>query len=169
MHLLIEGILEYSRIGRSKEINEDINLDELISEVTDLISPPANIRIKAGRKLPVIRYDKTRAVQVFQNLIGNAVKFNDKANGEVTIDYSEEGNFWKFWIKDNGKGIDNKYFGKIFEIFQTLQPRDQFESTGIGLTIVRKIIETAGGRIWLESDPGKGSCFYFTIPRFIPV
>ena len=89
----------------------------------------------------------------------------NKQQGQVKIGCVEENSFWKFCVADNGPGIERKYFEKVFQIFQTLSPRDEIESTGIGLTVVKKIIELYGGRIWLESKPGKGSIFFFTLPK----
>ena len=112
--------------------------------------------------------DETRLKQVFQNLISNAVKFMDKPRGLVTISWEaleEEGALWRFCVADNGPGIEARHHERIFEIFQTLSPRDDPESTGIGLTVVKKIIELAGGRIWVESEMGKGTRFMFTLPR----
>ena len=102
-------------------------------------------------------------MQVFQNLLGNAVKYADKPKVLITVRCSDEGRFWKVEVADNGPGIKQEYFEKIFRIFQTLAPRDRVESTGVGLTVVRKIVEMYGGRIWVESELGKGSSFFFTL------
>ena len=104
-------------------------------------------------------------MQVFQNLLSNAIKYMDKPKGQIKIGCAEQNGFWKFSIEDNGPGIDQKHFEKIFQIFQTLSPRDQFESTGIGLTVVKKIILLYGGKIWVESKVGKGTTFFFTLPK----
>jgi signal transduction histidine kinase len=104
-------------------------------------------------------------VQVFQNLLGNAVKFMDKPKGYIRLGCVEENGFWKFSVADNGCGIKEKYFEKIFEIFHTLTRRDEIEGTGIGLTTVKKIIEKYDGKIWVESEPQKGSTFFFTLPK----
>jgi signal transduction histidine kinase len=97
--------------------------------------------------------------------MSNSIKFMDKPEGFININCQDTGDFWEFSVSDNGAGIDEKYFNKIFMIFQTLQPRDKFESTGVGLSIVKKIIETNGGKIWVESEVGKGTTFYFTLPK----
>jgi len=93
------------------------------------------------------------------------VKYMDKPQGRVRIGCVEENGFWKFSVADNGPGIEEKHFERIFKIFQTLSPRDEFESTGVGLTVVKKIVELYDGRIWVESEPGKGSTFFFTLPK----
>jgi len=165
MNGLIEGILQYSRIGRFKEEKEDVDLNQLVPDVIGTINPPINIDIKVANELPTINFEPTRIEQVFQNLIGNATKYMDKDQGMVTVDVSDDNKFWKFSIADNGPGIDEKYYDKIFQIFQTLKPRDELESTGIGLTIVKKIIDTYGGKVWVESKIGEGTTFHFTIPK----
>ncbi len=95
--------------------------------------------------------------------MNNAIKFMDKPRGEVRIGYLDEGDRWKFSVADNGPGIAEKYHERIFQIFQTLRPRNEFESTGIGLTVVKKIIESYGGMFWMESRIGQGSTFFFTL------
>lgn len=164
MKNFIDGILQYSRVSRVKENDVDIDLNRLIKEVIELLAPPENIEIKTQASLPVIKGDRIYIEQIFQNLLSNAVKFMDKPEGKIKIGCKATEDFWEFSIKDNGSGIDEKYFNKIFMIFQTLQPRDKFESTGVGLSIVKKIVETNGGKIWLTSEVKKGTTFYFTIP-----
>ncbi len=165
MHNLIEGILQYSKIGHTEEKLSLVNLNEQIAEIIDMLSPPKNISITIENELPTIRCEPTRISQVFQNLLSNAVKYMDKLDGIIKVGCVEEGEFWKFSIADNGPGIEEKYFERIFKIFQTLVPKDEYESTGIGLTVVKKIIELYGGRIWVESEVGKGSTFLFTLPK----
>jgi signal transduction histidine kinase len=165
MHNLIDGILQYSRVGRVKENKVQINLNELVSEVIDMVAPPENISITVENELPVIEFERTRITQVFQNLLSNAVKFMDKPEGQVKIGCVEEDGFWKFTVADNGPGIEEKYFEKIFDMFQTLAPRDEVESTGVGLTVAKKIVELYGGKIWVQSKVGEGSTFLFTLPK----
>jgi len=165
MHNLIDGILQYSRIGRVEEKKVVVNLNELVAEVIDMVAPPQNISITVENELPIIEFERTRITQVFQNLLSNAVKFLDKPEGQVRIGCAEEDDFWKFSVADNGPGIEEKYFDKIFEMFQTLAPRDEVESTGIGLTVAKKIVELYGGKIWVESKVGQGSTFLFTLPK----
>jgi signal transduction histidine kinase len=103
--------------------------------------------------------------QVFQNLIGNAIKFMDKEIGSIHIGCTEEKNEYVFYVNDNGPGIEHKYFAKVFQIFQTLNSRDVKESTGVGLALVKKIVELYGGTIWIESEKGKGCTFTFRLPK----
>ena len=165
MHNLIEGILQYSRVARAEQKQVQVNLNELVPKVIDMIAPPENIEIKIEDKLPVAECEETRILQVFQNLLSNAVKYMDKPQGQIRIGCVEEDGFWKFSVSDNGPGIEEKHFERIFKIFQTLSPRDEFESTGVGLTVVKKIIELHGGRIWVVSEIGKGTTFFFTLPK----
>ncbi|MHC4456833.1 MAG: ATP-binding protein [Planctomycetota bacterium] len=165
MHSLIEGVLQYSRVGYVQKEMVQVNLNDLVPDIIDSLAPPENIKITVEDKLPTVECDETRIIQVFQNLLSNAVKYMDKPKGQIKIGCAEENSFWKFSIEDNGPGIDEKHFEKIFQIFQTLSPRDEFESTGIGLTVVKKIIELYGGKIRVESKVGKGTTFFFTLPK----
>ena len=171
MDNLINGILQYSRVGRVKEVAVAVDLNRLVREVIDLLAPPKNIAISVENSLPTVMAEPTRIQQVFQNLLSNAIKYMDKPKGEIRIACSAEGKQWKFSIADNGPGIEPQHFEKIFQLFQTLAPRDRVESTGVGLALVKKIVEMYGGRIWLESKIGlnsktkQGSTFFFTLPR----
>lgn len=168
---LIDGILLYSRVGRVKETIVAVDLNRLVREVIDLLAPPANIAISIENILPTVMAEPTRIQQVFQNLLSNAIKYMDKPEGEIRIACVAEGSQWKFSIADNGPGIDRQHFEKIFQLFQTLAPRDRVESTGVGLALVKKIVEMYGGHIWLESTVGpnsktkQGSTFFFTLPH----
>ena len=161
MQNLIDGILHYSRMANSKTEKESINVKELIHSIIDLLCPPSNIRIEFPDNLPVIYSERVKLHEVFQNLIGNAIKHNNKEKGEVKISFVEEKEFFEFSVHDNGSGIKTEHHEKIFGIFQTLQSKDKIESTGIGLTIVKKIIEEQDGKITVSSELGKGSIFKF--------
>lgn len=165
MHGLIDGILQYSRVGRIQEESQEVDLNALIPDLIDGIAPPGHIHITVESGLPVVECEKTRVSQVFQNLLTNAVKFMDKPVGEIRVGCAQDGEFWQFSVSDNGPGIEEKYFDRIFHLFQTLAPRDEFESTGVGLALVKKIVELYGGRVWLESEVGRGSTFLFTLPK----
>jgi signal transduction histidine kinase len=165
MDKLIDGVLEYSRVGRVTEKPVQVELNKLIPEVIDMIAPPENITITVENELPTIECEPTRITQVFQNLLSNAVKYMDKPQGQIKVGCVEENGFWKFNVTDNGPGIEERHFERIFQMFQTLAPRDKVESTGIGLTITKKIVELYGGRIWVQSKVGQGCTFYFTLPK----
>lgn len=164
MGALIDGILQYSRIGRVKEATMKVDLDRLVPEVIDLLAPPEHIKVTIVSALPTVVGERTRIQQVFQNLISNAIKYLDKPAGDIRIDCVRDGEYWKFSVADNGIGIESRHFERIFQLFQTLVPRDRVESTGVGLTLVRKIVEMYGGTVWLESTVDVGSTFYFTLP-----
>jgi signal transduction histidine kinase len=136
-----------------------------LEEAVDLLTPPPSIRLEYPEAMPDVTYETTKLVQVLQNLVGNAIKYMDKQEGLIKINCREKDGNWVISIEDNGPGIDAKHFDKIFQIFQTLNPRDEIESTGIGLTIVKKIVEMNGGRIWVESQVGEGTTFFFTIKQ----
>lgn len=160
---LIDGILRYSRLGRVREKTETLDLNLLVTDVVDSIAPPDTIQVTIENILPTIMSDSVRMEQLFQNLIGNAIKYMDKEKGLITVGCSEKDDCWQFNVSDNGPGIDKKYHDKIFQIFQTLSSRDEHESTGIGLAMVKKIISLYKGSIWVESEPGKGATFFFTL------
>jgi light-regulated signal transduction histidine kinase (bacteriophytochrome) len=162
---LVDSILRYSNAGHDNEEHEQIDLNTALSEIICEIEPPENIEITVENKMPVLMCPKTHISQIFQNIISNAIKYMDKEKGQIKVGCNDDGGFWKFNISDNGPGIDHKYFKKIFKIFQTLSPPDETESTGIGLSVAKKIIKLNGGRIWLESNPGEGSTFFFTLPK----
>jgi signal transduction histidine kinase len=165
MYKLIDDILAYSRAGRQYEKKEPVDLKTLTDEVIDSLSPPEYIRINIDTQLPVINGSRIHFQQVLQNLLSNSIKFMDKSGGIITIGCEKKEAFWRFMIKDNGPGIDQKYHEKIFQAFQTLSLEQDNESTGIGLSLVKKIIELYGGKIELESEAGKGCAFYFTLPE----
>jgi two-component system sensor kinase FixL len=160
----IDGILRYSEIGHVFEQWEVVDVNSLVTEIISEIAIPENFNIIA-KNLPTIHCERLRLKQILQNLISNAVKFADKPRPIIKIDCTDEGDCWKFSVGDNGCGIKEQYFEKIFEIFQTLSSRDKSESTGIGLTIVKKIVELYGGKVWVTSKPGVGSTFFFTLSK----
>jgi light-regulated signal transduction histidine kinase (bacteriophytochrome) len=162
---LIDGILQYSRVGRVREALVAVDLSQVVREVIDLLSPPANVTISVENPLPTIIAEPTRIQQIFQNLLSNAIKYADKPQSKISIACSDEGEHWKLSIADNGPGIESRHFEKIFQLFQTLAPRDRIESTGVGLALVKKIVEMYGGHIWIESTIGEGSTFFFTLPQ----
>jgi signal transduction histidine kinase len=164
MHNLIEGLLEYSRVGRTSEPENEVNTGELIEEIIDSLSPPKGFRIKVQEDMPTLYVDRLQLGQVFSNLISNSLKHHGGEKGKIRITGENLGEFCKFSVCDNGQGIDPKYHDKVFMMFQTLNSGDVENSTGIGLALVKKIVEEHGGTIRLESDVGKGTCFYFTWP-----
>ena len=165
MHELIEGILQYSRIARTTQKYTIIDLSKLIVGILDLLAVPPSIQISIDKDMPCVYGEFTQIQQLFQNLINNAIQHMDKTDGQISIRHEEAADMWQFSISDNGPGIDPRYHEKIFRIFQTLKSRDDSESTGIGLALVKKIVERHKGQIWLESEVGHGSTFSFTLPK----
>lgn len=164
MESLIAGILEYSRVGRLVNNIEKLDASQLVRETVEFLSPPESFKISVQDEMPVIHADKLKLQQVFSNLISNAVKYHHTKNGTIKIACKDAADFYHFSVTDDGPGIDPQYHQKVFDIFQTLQSRDKVESTGIGLAIVKKIVEEGGGSIWVESEPGCGSSFIFSVP-----
>ncbi|MCH8329789.1 MAG: tetratricopeptide repeat protein [Bacteroidetes bacterium] len=165
MQKLIAGVLEYSRYGQKDNVDDKVNLNEVVKESIELVSAPPNIKISIAKGMPFVRGNKVQLTQLFQNLINNAIKYNDKSQGEVSVGFKLEGVRVELFVKDNGPGIERKHFEKIFEMFETLDQVDLYEHTGIGLPTVRKIVSNHGGQIWLESEIGSGATFYFTLKR----
>jgi signal transduction histidine kinase len=168
MENLINGILDLARIGRTKKMEELINVRQLLAEILDTVAIPPTFKVEIPDQMPSIYSVRIYLEQVFSNLISNAIKYNDKTEGLIRIKFTESSQFYTFSIIDNGQGIDPQYHDRIFVIFQTLQERDAVESTGVGLAIVKKIIERQGGTIWVDSELGKGSTFTFTWPKMPP-
>jgi PAS domain S-box-containing protein len=162
---LIDGILQYSRVGRVKEAVVTVDLNRVVADVIDLLAPPKNIAVTVAERLPTVVAERTRIQQVFQNLISNAIKYMDKPQGEIHVSCIDDADQWRFCVADNGPGIEQRHFEKIFQLFQTLSPRDKVESTGVGLALVRKIVEMYRGRVWVESTVGQGSRFWFSLPK----
>ena len=159
---LIQGLLDYSRVGRKTTPIETVDLNNLIVELNNLLSIPPGFEIIIASKLPTIKTETLLLQQVFSNLIDNSIKYHPRQEGKITIFVEEHDSYYQFAVSDDGLGIDPQYHERIFTIFQTLQARDTIESTGIGLSIVKKIVESKGGKIWLESKVGEGATFYFT-------
>lgn len=168
MRQIILELLEFSRVGRINTQKESIDLNRLINEICLLQKKSIEEKnaIITTRNLPVIYQHKAPVLQVFQNLISNAIKYSKEGIAPlIEVAATDAGDHWLFTVADNGIGIEQEYFEKIFVIFQRLHGREEFDGTGIGLALVKKIIETTGGKIWLTSEPGKGSKFSFTIPK----
>ena len=168
MQKLVKGLLNFARIGRGnlqfKEIDGSIVLKQAIANLKVVIEEEA-VQIHC-EDFPIISGDELQLTQLFQNLIGNAIKFSKKGKtSHVYILIKEENQQWVFSVRDNGIGIELEYLQKIFEIFQRLHTQDDYPGEGIGLALCKRIVESHGGKIWVESEIGKGTTFYFTIPK----
>jgi hypothetical protein len=161
----MNGLLEYSRIGRLKTTIETVNVSNLLKDIIKFLAPPPSFAIEIDPTMPVLRTKKRFLHEIFLSLIDNAIKHHNRTEGRIKISVEERPNDYKFAVADDGPGIAPEFHERIFTLFQTLQPRDVVENTGIGLSLVKKILETEGGEVWLDSQLGKGSTFYFTWPK----
>ena len=165
MEALIDGILQYSRAGRVKARPESIDTGAMVKDVIELMAPPKTMTITVAPEMPTVRAEKIPLQQVFMNLLGNAIKHAGSNEPRIGVSWEDAGPFYEFSVRDNGQGIAPQYHERIFGIFQTLEARDKVEGTGIGLSVVQKIVEAKGGRVWVESDIGKGASFKFLWPK----
>lgn len=163
MEQLISDVLEYSSVVSDNKGVQDVSVDDVINDIEKLLHIPENINLIVKRKLPTIQADRVRIQQLFQNLISNAVRYSDKEKGLIEIDYTEDDEYTTFSVADNGIGIEKEYHDKIFQIFQSLNKHK--DATGVGLSIVKKIVNLYNGKIWLESTPGVGTTFYVTLKK----
>ncbi len=163
MESFVNGILEYSTIGLKDVRNSFIDLNKILNDIKEHIYIPEKITLKIHPNFPTIKGDHHRLHQLFQNLISNAVKYNDKEKGIIEVGYTIKDNVYEYFVKDNGMGIEKKFYEKIFNIFQKLGNND--DATGIGLSIVQKIVKSYHGKVWLTSEVGKGTTFYFTLTK----
>lgn len=166
LEALIDGVLAYSRAGRVKGTRGPVDTRSLLKEVVELLAPKPDARVTFGGPFPIVQAERIPLQQVFLNLVGNAFKHaaREGARVHISAEPDSDGREWTFSVKDNGPGIAAEFQGRIWGIFQTLQARDKVESAGIGLSVVRKIVEGEGGRAWVESGEGQGATFKFTWP-----
>lgn len=167
MHQLINDLLLYSRVETRGKGFVDVDMNEILQIAESnlvLVIEETNAEISA-EPLPTLKGDNSQLVQLFQNLIGNALKFRSEDAPKVSVSVTSHGDMWQFVVSDNGIGFDMKYVDRIFVIFQRLHLRETYEGSGIGLAVCKKIVERHGGRLWAESVPNKGTSFYFTIPK----
>jgi PAS domain S-box-containing protein len=165
MEGLLNGLLDYSRVGRKHLPIELVDVRELVDGVIKKIAPPTTFTIEIAPDLPQFHARRMLIEQVFHSTIDNAISHHPSSHGKVAISVADLGDRYEFAVADDGQGIDPKYHERIYNIFQTLQARDTHESTGVGLAIVKKIIETEGGTIRLQSSLGQGATFYFSWPK----
>jgi len=166
MQALVQDLLTYSRLERGGKPFAPADcaaaLDRAVGNL-DTLAAETGASITRG-ELPTVEGDASQLVQLFQNVVGNAIKFHGREPPRVHVSAERSGDAWLFSVRDNGIGIDPKFHQRIFELFKRLHPSDRYPGTGIGLAVCRKVVERHGGRIWVESQPGQGSTFYFTIP-----
>jgi len=167
MDRLLDDLLEYSRIGRETDSShaEAISGAVLMENILGLLSPPEGFNISATDAFAAIEVYRMPLQQVLINLISNAIKHHDKKAGRIEVSVEDLGSMFRFCVKDDGPGIPAQYHEQVFKMFQTLKPRDQVEGSGMGLAMVRKHVDVAGGELQLQSAPGQGSTFSFTWPK----
>jgi light-regulated signal transduction histidine kinase (bacteriophytochrome) len=181
MEDLINSLLHYSRLGRAELSRQPTNLAEVARQAIDTLrisQPQSSIEFRVPRSLPTIHCDRTQISELFTNLLTNAIKYNDKSEKWVEIGFTESARveldkgdsedplLYSFYVRDNGIGIPPQHLERVFQIFKRLHTQDQYGGgTGAGLTIVQKIVERHGGKIWVESTLGEGSTFYFTLKQ----
>lgn len=167
LELLIDGILAYSRAGRVDQAQsiETVDAHQLVEEIRELLAPPANVKVAIEGRLPTLTISRAPLQQILMNLVQNAIKHGCANGGTVSIAGYETTDSYRFTVQDDGPGIDPIYHERVFGIFQTLQPRDRVEGAGIGLAIVKKLVETRGGTISLTSAVGNGARFEITLPK----
>ena len=163
MDILISDILEYSAIGKREIQYYDLDINKLVDHVLNSIEIPEHMSIIKKGIFPILKGDKCRLQQLFHNILDNAIKYNDKASGLIEIGVENREYFWEFYVKDNGRGIDKIYFDKIFKTFEKLENNPK--SSGVGLSIVKKILDLYGGKVWLTSEINRGTTFFFTIKK----
>jgi PAS domain S-box-containing protein len=168
MEATIDGLLDYARSGRTEDSIEPVDVSELIAETIDTLASPPTFTIAIAQNLPTLYTKRLLLTQVFTNLIGNAIKHHDRVDGTIHLGIAERPDCYEFAIADDGPGIALEFQERVFNIFQAVNPQNRTDSTGIGLAIVKKIVEAEGGTIRLESEPGRGTIFYFTWPKRSP-
>lgn len=165
LEALIDGILDYSRAGRQRHKVEKVDLNRLLGEATELLSPASPIEIDVASDMPTLLTERVPLLQVFMNLFSNALKHGGRSDVRIEVSWRDQGEMGEFQVRDNGVGIAPEYHQRIWGIFTTLKPRDEVEGTGIGLSVVKKAVETRGGQVWVDSKPGNGTTFGFTWPN----
>jgi light-regulated signal transduction histidine kinase (bacteriophytochrome) len=168
LHELIEALLVYSRVGRrgheAAPVSSQLALTAALEQLESAIAETGAV-VVVPAELPTVLAEHSQLVQLLQNLVGNAIKYRSAATPRIEITAQRQNDKWLFIVADNGLGIEAEYFHRVFAIFQRLHTRDEYPGTGIGLALCRRIVEQAGGSIWIKSEIGKGSRFFFTLPE----
>jgi signal transduction histidine kinase len=163
---LLLDLLSYSRAGRQRHKVEQVEVAALLQDVIDLLNPPPGFQVELVESMPTLLAERTPLATILRNLVSNAIRHHDRPNsGRVTLTVEDKGEFVEFAVADNGPGIDPAFHTRIFEMFQTLKPRDQVEGSGLGLALVKRLVESRNGTIRVESSLGHGTTFRFTWPK----
>jgi len=164
MNAIVEGILAFAQVGHSRARPEAVDVGELVRDVVEMLDLPAGATVEIAPGMPSLRGQRRLLEQVFENLIGNAVKYARRADARVTVTFVEADRFFDFAVADNGPGIAPQHHERIWSLFQRLEAQSDIEGTGVGLALVKKVVEGQGGRAWVESQPGQGATFRFRWP-----
>jgi signal transduction histidine kinase len=164
MGAIVDGILAFARVGQARAQPEPVDLGDLVRDVVEMIQPPEGAIIQIAPGMPAARVQRQLLEQVFSNLIGNAIKYARRADPRIDVGSAEAEGHFEFWVTDNGPGIAPQYHDRIWSLFQRLESQDEIEGTGVGLALVKKIVESQGGRAWVESQTGRGATFRFSWP-----
>ncbi len=165
MYHLIRGLLQFAEVGNMNELSVPVQSGPLVDLVIKYLPPTEGIEVEIKLPMPNVTYSPVRLEQIFQNLIVNGIRHFGKPNGKIVISCQSHDEFWCFQVWDNGQGIHKQHFGRIFEMFQSLNRKESSDATGIGLAVVKKIVEQNGGQVWVESEVGEYTCFSFTVPK----
>ena len=165
MDALLDSLLEYSRAGRLRAESDDVDPNTLVAGIAASLELSAGMTIRVTSDLPFVHTPRTPFATVLGNLISNSVKHHDRATGTVEVSHRDLGDFVEFAVSDDGPGIEPEYHERIFQMFEVLNPRDEVEASGMGLAIVKKTVESFGGKVYVDSPNGRGACFRFTWPR----
>ena len=169
MERLLDDLLRYSRIGRVDQTLSEVDVSQLLATIIDSLPRPDGISITVESEMPVLVTPIAPLDLALRNLVQNAIKHHDRMQGKIVISVSDEGNFFHFSVRDDGPGILPEFHERVFKMFETLQPRDDVEGSGMGLSIVKKAVEHMGGKIWVDSQLGQGATFTFSWPKQVPV
>lgn len=167
MERLLDDLLEYSRVGRKRNKLERVDTAEVAQVAVGLASPPEGFQVHLPSPMPVLEAERVPLEQVFRNLFHNAIKHHHKEQGEISVSWEERGDQILFSVQDDGPGIKPEFHERIFQMFKTLRRRDEVEGSGMGLALIKKIVEHQGGTVWVESQPEQGATFHFTWPRHV--
>lgn len=167
MEALIDGLLQYSRAGRVRNKIESVDVRQLLTEVIEMLGPPPEATLAIASGMPAFTTERVPLQQVFLNLLGNALKHSGRPDTRVQVGVRDADDFYEFSVADNGPGIAPQFHERVWEVFQTLQPRDKVEGAGLGLALVKKNVEGRDGRVWIESDGTAGTTFHFLWPKRI--
>jgi len=165
MNELIDAVLQSPRLGRPREETDQVDMQELVQEVIGLLAPPQSVTIQVRDRLPVAKGEPTRIAQVLQNLLSRAIRQVDASCGRIDVTCEEMGRFWRFGISDNGPGLETAHWDGVFRLSPAPAAQDGADNGDIGLPLAKRIVESYGGGIWVESEAGKGNTFFFTLPQ----